>query len=824
MSSDQSRGLSPDSGNSQSPGRSLNLEQARKQAKELIRGFRKGDAKAIARFQAVITKLADKDSSKSSKAQKLALHDAQRVVAREHGFESWQLLREQIHGETGFLPSDHEFVSALRERKLDQARKLLEGDSSLVNRRVVGDVSMTGTVWADGEKVDVDPDDRRSVAAIHFAAFHGDADLARLLIEFSADIEQVVYEENKGQTTALVLAAWEGNLETMQVLLDAGAQANVPMPLESPLYTAASHGARDKVRLLLRHGAKLDIFTAAMTGDSETVSRLLDEDSALVTQIHPKHGRTALQEALSCGQPETAKILADRDSAVSPGAAAGLGRNEEIAQLLSREPDAINRQFGTQPLLTWALLGGQCETVKVLLDHGADPNGPDRWGVIPLRSVSAVRGNSGAEIVDLLVAAGADVNRLSREFTPLAAARHAGNDEVAKALEHHGAQHELRRNSYYADWRNSDEHPFWLAVENNVVASVDEYLQSDSTLADRDFRPEAKRDPHTHRRPLVAASAAGHFEIVQLLIDFGADVDAKSPTEDQREFGMPLQLAVENGHYRVANLLLDHGASADCFPYCDQPMTERLYELALQDGADKALAQRGFSRYEFPNTAAPTVSKDAPITVKLLDRVLSLGGQLSVAAIVRAENVELIRELLTTCGRKTDPSVKNGETLFQRIAGASAWYGYPLINQMCMEIHPDLYDVGCAAGAIRSAARSHNRDGSWQAYYRLIEYNLQLIKRAGQLDELRSDPEFKPQWLLAENYCWHSNYGYRAGVSTPEGLLAIAQLFLDWGFKDLTYRDPKSGLTVAEQSRERLEKGHPGMKEYLAFLKKHGVE
>jgi len=45
-----------------------------------------------------------------------------------------------------------------------------------------------------------------------------------------------------------------------------------------------------------------------------------------------------------------------------------------------------------------------------------------------------------------------------------------------------------------------------------------------------------------------------------LLLEYSADVNAKSPYEDQREFGMPVLLAVEQAHYHAANLLFDHGA------------------------------------------------------------------------------------------------------------------------------------------------------------------------------------------------------------------------------------------------------------------------
>lgn len=59
------------------------LEQLRKQAKELLRAYRAGEAAATARLQR-------KD------AEKATLADAQHVLAREHGFESWPKLVAHI--------------------------------------------------------------------------------------------------------------------------------------------------------------------------------------------------------------------------------------------------------------------------------------------------------------------------------------------------------------------------------------------------------------------------------------------------------------------------------------------------------------------------------------------------------------------------------------------------------------------------------------------------------------------------------------------------------------------------------------------------------
>ena len=74
------------------------LDQLRKQAKELLRDFRAGDAAAVARLSAIIPRLADPTQSGG-----VTLADAQFVLAREYGFESWAKLAYHVES---INPSD----------------------------------------------------------------------------------------------------------------------------------------------------------------------------------------------------------------------------------------------------------------------------------------------------------------------------------------------------------------------------------------------------------------------------------------------------------------------------------------------------------------------------------------------------------------------------------------------------------------------------------------------------------------------------------------------------------------------------------------------
>lgn len=67
------------------------LEQLRKQAKELLRDYRAGNAVAAERFIVIITRLTD-----PARSNEINLADAQFVLAREYGFENWAKLVHHI--------------------------------------------------------------------------------------------------------------------------------------------------------------------------------------------------------------------------------------------------------------------------------------------------------------------------------------------------------------------------------------------------------------------------------------------------------------------------------------------------------------------------------------------------------------------------------------------------------------------------------------------------------------------------------------------------------------------------------------------------------
>src|SRR6185295_6765604 len=86
------------------------LEQLKRRAKELLRRFASGEAEAVAETQAHYS---------AADTSKFALHDAQLVVARSYGFESWPKLKAYVDGITIKRLAD-----AVRADDLAQARAM----------------------------------------------------------------------------------------------------------------------------------------------------------------------------------------------------------------------------------------------------------------------------------------------------------------------------------------------------------------------------------------------------------------------------------------------------------------------------------------------------------------------------------------------------------------------------------------------------------------------------------------------------------------------------------------------------------------------------
>ncbi|HEY7500344.1 MAG TPA: ankyrin repeat domain-containing protein [Vicinamibacterales bacterium] len=135
-----------------------NLEQLKKQAKSLLHAAQARDPAALRRF-AILPALADKSPADLG-AMELALHDAQSVVAREHGFASWNALREEVEARTlTFEAAVDEFIRCATGGASGRAERLLA-----LHPRIASASLHTALVLGDAEAVEGRLRDRPELA------------------------------------------------------------------------------------------------------------------------------------------------------------------------------------------------------------------------------------------------------------------------------------------------------------------------------------------------------------------------------------------------------------------------------------------------------------------------------------------------------------------------------------------------------------------------------------------------------------------------------------------------------------------------------------
>jgi ankyrin repeat protein len=170
------------------------------------------------------------------------------------------------------------------------------------------------------------------------AAEDGDADAVRELLAGDPALVGAVDVHRK---TPLHLAAEHDHPEVAELLIAAGAEIEAWTSWgATPLEWAGVLGSRRAGDVLLAHGARLTLASAAGLGLMAALRRLYREDGAV----------------------SAAFVLACRN-----------GHSDAARFLLERGADVDSRGFLGATALHWAAINGHAETVGFLLEQGADP-------------------------------------------------------------------------------------------------------------------------------------------------------------------------------------------------------------------------------------------------------------------------------------------------------------------------------------------------------------------------------------------------------------------------------------------------------------------
>jgi ankyrin repeat protein len=276
------------------------------------------------------------------------------------------------------------------------------------------------------------------------AAAKGDVDAVAALV---ADHPRLIDQRDGDGATMVWTAARRGRLPLVRWLTDHGADIEIPgsavhmtQVTISPYCIAVRSRHHQVARFLRDHGAQVDVFGAAFLGDLDTLrghiaaglanAQSPHEDFHPVTPLHHAvdggsaaaatlllengaEARTAggrlLTSAANQGSAELVRLLLDHGARARDAESLGpLGTDSAVGRLLVAHGFDLDVPIRAQETpLTRACRadkGEHPETVRALLDLGADPNAPNARGRTPLEIATGARFSG---TVALLLAAGA---------------------------------------------------------------------------------------------------------------------------------------------------------------------------------------------------------------------------------------------------------------------------------------------------------------------------------------------------------------------------------------------------------------------------------
>ena len=578
-----------------------NLEQLKKQAKELLERFRAGELAAAAEVR---------QFERSPDPSQFALNDAQHVLAQAYGFHSWPKLKAFVDGAT-----IARFADAVKAGDMAQVRSMLASRPELVSMDRAGN------------------DEHRG---LHYAVLSRNAPMVKLLMEAGADARKGIYP-NRDATSALTLARDREYSDIVAIIEEEERQRREEMscpnatvsPVQDQIGTAIRQGDTVTAMRLLeadrtliqacdRNGAT-PLHIAAQAADVDLVAWLLERRANVRKQ--DVSDRTPLDRAAESAQPHNdhaqrfpalARMLLDHGAEITISAAVALGDAERVRQMIAADPAPLRRTLRNGGLLSLAVNHNQLEMVGLLLDLGADVDErvtleeleepTSSWGA-PLWY--AALGNQ-LEIARMLLDRGADPNAnvyasgwplsnawnheggaikrllLERGARPqphtVAANHDVGGargllgdnpsehvvEELLWSAADHGCPEIVALALAHIQWPLNDRTSHWVLMQPIRGAGSDP-AQNEGHFASLDLILRAGVDPNVARMgatTLHFAAARGGLDgasrarFTAMLIDGGARLDLR----DDLLKSTPLGWACRWGRLEMAEVLIRHGA------------------------------------------------------------------------------------------------------------------------------------------------------------------------------------------------------------------------------------------------------------------------
>ena len=449
-----------------------------------------------------------------------------------------------------------------------------------------------------------------STTPLHVAVEHGTAEMVDALVAAGADSSK----RDRSNRTPFDLAKLRGDQGVLAVLLDADVDCFEVWPSEDFFKTAT---AADVERCLAAgakangygHGRGIPLHHAAKHGTAEMVDALLaagaNPDARANTgpplHVAVEHGTAEMVAALVAAGADSSKR--DRSNRTPFDLAKLRGDQGVLAVLLDADVDC----FEVWPSEDFFKTATAAD-VERCLAAGAKANGYGHGRGIPLHHAAK---HGTAEMVDALLAAGANPDARANTGPPLHVAVEHGTAEMVAALVAAGADSSKRD--------RSNRTPFDLAKlrgDQGVLAvlldadidcfevwpSEDFFKTATAADVERCLAAGAKANGYGHGRvtPLHHAAKHGTAETVRMILAAGGDPNARSNYS-----ATPLHTAAEHGTAEIIDVLLAAGAdpSGRARTGDDTPL-----HVAAKHGTDEmvdALLAAGANPDAYANSTTP---------------------------------------------------------------------------------------------------------------------------------------------------------------------------------------------------------------------------
>jgi ankyrin repeat protein len=294
--------------------------------------------------------------------RKCALADAQFVIARSHGFESWPKFGKHLEALARKNSSVSRFeaaTDAIASGDGTTLKRLLREEPDLIHAHSMREHGATLLHYVSANGVE----------GYRQKTPKNVVEITEVLLRAGADVDAVANVYG-GSWTVLGLTATSGppykagvQIALLQSLLDHGASLDLPSLRANPslIHSCFANGQPEAAEFLANRGATIDLAGAADLGRLDLLKSCFDKNGALIPPTTKQHMESGFLSACALGRKEVVQFLLDKG--IDPGVRSSYGRtglhnaaygaHVDIIRLLLQggsPVDAIDETYRSTPL------------------------------------------------------------------------------------------------------------------------------------------------------------------------------------------------------------------------------------------------------------------------------------------------------------------------------------------------------------------------------------------------------------------------------------------------------------------------------------------